>query len=142
MQTTGEWKEPWAVSVLVTLGIWPHLPTPGVFILNRKSHTQLELAQLGLNGSTPASHHSPQLMLELFLTESRILHTEVQGASAGHEGGTCVLYQDESTLKEACCGAICTYGVLLPCSEKANWVTGLASSRIYLGLGMLPRIRN
>lgn len=55
LQTTVEWKELWTVPITVTLGIWPHLPRSGVFTLKRKSCTQLELAQRGMNGSIPAS---------------------------------------------------------------------------------------
>lgn len=78
-----EWKEPWTVSILVTLSIWPHHPRSGFLVLKRKSCTQVEQAESGRDGDTSASD-TPQLILELFLTESRVCHTQLQGALVDH----------------------------------------------------------
>lgn len=54
--------------------------------------------------------------------------------------------QEELTLQACPCPALCGTDrmdrVLLPCSEKATGVTGTASSRVYLGSGILPAVGN
>lgn len=121
---------------MVTLSIQPHLLGLVFSSLQGSGHPN-RTAELSRDCNTSTSH----LTLELFLAESRTLHTELQDASVGH-----VPSQGELTL-QACPGPNLLWSSsyrqsLITLLRKANQVAGKASSRIDLGSGILPRTLN
>lgn len=116
-QTTVEYKESCTVSILVTLGMWPCL-LDLVPIFTRNCCSQIALAKLGRNYDPSAS----QLILELFLAESR---TPIPSSACPR--GSHPIPRGVDPPGMSCptfCGINHMVRVLLPCSEKANWVTG------------------